>query len=352
MRLIRIVLFILGVLVALWATVNGAQAQETEAASALPSVGLSVAEIEAYTMPEFERLTIDPKLLHDRSYRRVHGELVIYDAPNGNVTRTIPEGFNFVTTQGTEGDWTLVNPGEWVRSEQLTNANGIVSNFTGVFLPEEPLEYTIGWLLVNAYASDYPGGPSLETNELFNRYREVTLYSTYEVDGWRWYQVGPDQWIEQRNIGKFIAVDRPEEVTTDRWISLDLYEQVLVAYEGNTPIFATLLASGLPRWETVEGTFPIYYRKTRELMSLGTPGDDFYYLEEVPWTMYYDEGRAIHGAYWHDGLGFRRSHGCVNLSITDAYWLYQWVAEVMETQASRDWEEGPMVHVYASDAYK
>jgi len=56
------------------------------------------------------------------------------------------------------------------------------------------------------------------------------------------------------------------------------------------------------------------------VVSWGTVGEDFYSLEEVPWTMFFDEGRALHGAYWHDSFGYRRSHSCVNLSITDAKW--------------------------------
>jgi lipoprotein-anchoring transpeptidase ErfK/SrfK len=51
---------------------------------------------------------------------------------------------------------------------------------------------------------------------------------------------------------------------------------------------------------------------------------DAYYLEDVPWTMYFDEARALHGAYWHNGYGYPRSHGCVNLSPGDARWLYEW----------------------------
>ena len=119
------------------------------------------------------------------------------------------------------------------------------------------------------------------------------------------------------------------------------------------PDAATLVATGLPRWPTEEGTFNIYYRRTREPMSWGTPGDDFYALEEVPWTMYFDEGRALHGAYWHDGFGFRRSHGCVNMTITDAHWLYRWVAEEYETLNSPRAEDGgPAVYVYSSGVYR
>jgi lipoprotein-anchoring transpeptidase ErfK/SrfK len=56
-------------------------------------------------------------------------------------------------------------------------------------------------------------------------------------------------------------------------------------------------------------------------------GSDYYYLEAVPWVMYFDGDRALHGEYWHDRLGFKRSHGCVNLAPLDARWLYDW-AEV------------------------
>ena len=61
-------------------------------------------------------------------------------------------------------------------------------------------------------------------------------------------------------------------------------------------------------------------------MSGATTADrsDYYYLEDVPWTMYFDEKRALHGAYWHNGFGYARSHGCVNLSVGDSRWLYDW----------------------------
>ena len=50
----------------------------------------------------------------------------------------------------------------------------------------------------------------------------------------------------------------------------------------------------------------------------------YYYLEEVPWTCYFYSGYALHGAYWHDGFGIPRSHGCVNLSLYDSWWIFQW----------------------------
>ncbi len=54
---------------------------------------------------------------------------------------------------------------------------------------------------------------------------------------------------------------------------------------------------------------------------------DYYYLEDVPWTMYFDQARALHGAYWRAWYGFPGTHGCVNLSIGDSAWLFQWANE-------------------------
>jgi hypothetical protein len=314
--------------------------------------GLTEAEIEAYSQPDVEQLPVNQKLLHDRAYKQVEGALVVYDAPNGNVIRTFDAGFNFFTSINSIEGWTEINPGEWVRSEQLENVNHVVSNFSGVLLSDQVPDYSIAWTLVNVYPATEPGGSPNETvNSLVYRYTRVNLYATVEVDGWRWYQIGPTEWVHQTQVAKVIPVERPEEVTTDIWVGIELYEQVVIAYEGDKPIFTTLISSGLPRWPTYEGIFNIYWRRTREDMTWGTPGDDYYYLEEVPWTMFFDEGRALHGAYWHNGFGYRRSHGCVNMTITDAYWMYNWVAEYMGKRTSADREEGPNVYIYSSGTY-
>ncbi len=122
-------------------------------------------------------------------------------------------------------------------------------------------------------------------------------------------------------------VPRPHGIAaTDRWVHVDLHEQVLTAYEGDQRVLATLISSGKSDKKshmTHEGTFKVYAKSVHTSMR-GKPWDD-YYAEEVPWTMHYDDGRALHGAYWHDQFGIEKSHGCVNLSPSDAAWLFQWI---------------------------
>ncbi len=352
----RYIVFILVFsLLALTASVTFAQEQPcTENCQQVANVtlqGLSADEIAAYQEPQFEQLFVDDEMLNDRLYQRVSGGVNVYDAPNGNVIRTLDAGFNFITVASTQDGWTQVVPGEWIQSSALSDVNDSISRFTGVFFPDEPLQYPVAWTLVNLYPSLEPGGEPRESNGLVYRHTRLTIYATVSVDGWNWYQIGPDKWVYQTHVSKITPIDRPESVDTGRWVAIDLYEQNLVVYDGDQPVFATLVSTGLPRWPTYEGTFHIYFRRVREDMSWGTPGDDFYYLEEVPWTMFFDEGRALHGEYWHDGLGYRRSHGCVNMSITDAHWLYNWVAEEFNSLNSPDVEEGPAVYVYSTGQY-
>ena len=127
------------------------------------------------------------------------------------------------------------------------------------------------------------------------------------------------------------TVSRPKGVAaTDRWIHINLHQQVLTAYEGDKRVFGTLISSGkddLKSHMTPEGTFKVYAKTVHSSMR-GKPWDD-YFAEEVPWTVHYDNGRALHGAYWHDQFGIQKSHGCVNLSPADAAWLFQWIAPAL-----------------------
>ena len=314
-------------------------------------IGLPPELIEQFPEPDVVPLTYDNDMLHDRHYQQIEGEVEVYDGPDGNVLYKLDAGFNFVTTIRSVDGWSEVKTGHWIKSDKLTTTNHVVSRFTGALLPEEPMPYTMAWMLVNLYPSLTPGGPPHDEHPITWRYTRVFIYDSVEIDGWRWYQIGVDKWVHQTQVAKVLPVERPEDVDTERWISIDLYEQVVIAYEGDQPVFTTLISSGLPRWPTKEGVFNIYWRRVRDDMTWGTPGDDYYFLEEVPWTMFFDEGRALHGAYWHDGFGYRRSHGCVNMSITDANWLYNWVAEDMDSMASADIEIGPAVYVYSSGEY-
>ena len=48
-----------------------------------------------------------------------------------------------------------------------------------------------------------------------------------------------------------------------------------------------------------------------------------YHLEDVPYSMFFYKGYAVHGTYWHDNFGQPMSHGCVNMLTSEAKWVYE-----------------------------
>lgn len=351
--MLRLLVSVLGlIVVVMWAAAPAAAQAEVDCDAAqgcveVASAGLSAAQIAAYPTPAVEQLYAVDNLIYDRRYQRVSGPVEIFDAPGGNVVSALDQGFTYVTTQGAQDEWTMINSDQWVRTEFLRDV--LPSRFAGVLIPGE-LPYTMGWMLVNTVPSRTPGAEPLDTDLALLRYTLINIYDSVEVDEWRWYQVGVDQWVHQTVVAKVLPVERFEEVNTERWISVDLYEQVVIAYEGSTPVFATLVSSGLEDWPTREGLFNVYVRYPRTIMSGSQGQPDFYYLEEVPWTMYFDGDIGLHGTYWHDGFGYRHSHGCVNLSITDSHWLYDWASAEIDLTVPND--KGAAVFVYSSGQYR
>jgi lipoprotein-anchoring transpeptidase ErfK/SrfK len=106
-----------------------------------------------------------------------------------------------------------------------------------------------------------------------------------------------------------------------RWIDIDLTQQILTAYQGQTAVRSTPVSTGLPRTPTPVGKYHIYIKLLRDDMQ--GPG---YYLRDVPYTMYFYKGYGLHGTYWHSNFGHPMSHGCVNLPTEEAKWLFDWAS--------------------------
>ncbi len=116
---------------------------------------------------------------------------------------------------------------------------------------------------------------------------------------------------------------RPDGVPAGaRWVDVDLREQTLVAYEGDTPVFATLVSTGRSDRPTRRGLFPVYEKESRGRMHGDQPQP--YFVDQVPSIQYFHGDIALHGTFWHDRFGQEMSHGCVNLSMADAELLFDW----------------------------
>ena len=109
--------------------------------------------------------------------------------------------------------------------------------------------------------------------------------------------------------------------SSERWIQIDLTRQNLTAWEGGKPVYAITISTGKESTPTPPGTFAIQTKYERARMT--GPGYD---VPDVPFTMYYYGGYAIHGAYWHNNFGTPVSHGCTNVAVNHAEWLFNWAS--------------------------
>lgn len=140
------------------------------------------------------------------------------------------------------------------------------------------------------------------------------------------YRIGDGEWLSALDVRVFVPVAPPALLEpNERWIDVDVDAQILVAFEGELPVYATMVSSGGKDTPTEPGVYRMWMKESEADMK-GLNGEDPYSVATVPWTQFFSPEKelALHTAYWHDGFGTRRSHGCVNLAPRDARWLYFW----------------------------
>jgi hypothetical protein len=174
-----------------------------------------------------------------------------------------------------------------------------------------------GGRLVDAGAAPYRAAVKLTGKQNFFRSR---LH--YETEG--------GQWLSDADASRLDPVKRLPGFgkNGEKWLDVNLTKQTLVAYQGDRAVYATLISSGEAGLEdpehttaTKRGIFRIHTKHVTSTMSSDEAGEEFE-LRDVPYVQYFDQGYALHGAYWHDRFGTPKSHGCINLSPEDARRLF------------------------------
>jgi hypothetical protein len=140
-------------------------------------------------------------------------------------------------------------------------------------------------------------------------------------------------WWMRTNEGTFTKPGPPPPGLKpgEKWVDVNLTTQTLVAYEGEKPVYATLVSSGKRDLQnpdkdhpTPKGSFRIREKHIAATMDGDVATDGPYSIEDVPWIMYFSGSYALHGAFWHSNFGHTKSHGCVNLSPVDAHRMFGW----------------------------
>lgn len=288
-------------------------------------------------------------------YARVMVEqLDVYERPGDPApARTLPGVGTWVSIREErlveEQLWYRIDRGGWIPASAV--ARSTPSAFHGMrVVPGMPLPF--GFVVaekLNVRARPGVDDDNPPIAEL-HRYQVVPILGVEKAADGAWYRIGENRYVHSRHVRRVSPVIRPADIGPDeRWIEVNLKEQTLVAYEGSRMVYATLVSSGLPRTPTVTGLFRIWVKIQAGKMSGGSlEQGDFYYLADVPWTMYFYQGYGLHAAYWHDDFGRPKSRGCVNLSPLDAYWLFQWASPTLAPgqRAVRSSPDNPGTYVF------
>lgn len=234
-------------------------------------------------------------------------------------------GVSEVSHKGTS--YVLTRKGRYVPRSQV----GAIVPFA--FHGEEITKPTLdlGWILpdkTNVLADAKPNAKVVGTR---TRLQKIDVLESKKVGKDTFVRIGDTQWINAIAARIPTATPRPEEVPSNaRWFDIELATQTLVSYEGDKPVFATVVSTGRVAGTTPKGLHKIWVKLRTTTMSNADDAKDTnddstpYSIEDVPWVQYFSNGVALHGAFWHRKFGQVNSHGCVNLTPLDAMRLFDW----------------------------
>jgi lipoprotein-anchoring transpeptidase ErfK/SrfK len=269
-----------------------------------------------------------------RTYRRLD------DIPDDNWAEELERGMSVAilnTTRIDEGVFARTASGRWVAMRDLAWARP--SERAGIFYePQEPLA-SVAFL-----RNDVRAWPTFEdavrgrgapgTATLLTRRDGVHVREERALRE-RVYARVDAGWIQGSSLLRPEVPAAPGDLAPhERWVDVDRARQVLVAFDGTTPVFATLVSTGRPGSPTAEGEHRVWIKlATTDMSNVDdveiTTAASLYTVSRVPWVMFFHNDQALHGAFWHDAFGRSHSHGCVNLAPRDAAWLYSWAPPLM-----------------------
>src|SRR3989344_5479891 len=113
-------------------------------------------------------------------------------------------------------------------------------------------------------------------------------------------------------------------ITNQKLITVDTTKQKLFAWDNGQIVFETPVSTGMALAPTVRGSYKVRRKVPLKDMIGQVKPYKKYHLKDVPNIMYFYQGYAIHGTWWHNAFGRRASHGCVNVPVPASKWLYDW----------------------------
>ena len=233
--------------------------------------------------------------------------------------------------------WYQVGGEGYVHSVNVQPVRTNISQPYGGDIPKEGLLAEVSVPYTDAFTE-----ATIDSEVGYRIYFETTHWVQAMVagvtDGQPWYQIRDDKWdksyyVRAEHLRIFpleeLAPLSPEIPMKEKKIVVRLDQQLVIAYESNTPVFVVPMSSGAilrsGTYTTPQGNFITFYKRPSRHMAAGDIAASGFDLPGVPWVQYITKsGISFHGTFWHNDFGRPRSHGCINLSTSAAKWLYLW----------------------------
>ena len=172
----------------------------------------------------------------------------------------------------------------------------------------------------------------------------ITGVVTDKRDGSTWYRaIDTATKAIYYILPQWVRLFSPEEITPlspqvpddKKHIEIYLDRQLLLAYEWDVLVYAARVATGRKNYESPTGWFRTFHKRPTYHMFGGADEFSIFDLPGVPWDSYItDNGVALHGTYWHNDFGTPHSHGCINMAIPDAKWIFRWTLPTVPSNES------------------
>lgn len=295
---------------------------------------VATAEIDIYKEPDFKSDVIG-KRQRDQFISILEEIIEPEDKPRSPKWYRIQDGYAHSTHIQRVEDRTLNQPlpgipeGGWLGEITVPYTRAYRSTITYGWVPLYRLYFqSVHWVTAVEEGMD---------GELWYRLSDELLKIDYHV---------PATHVRIIHQSELTPIS-PEVPFEKKKIKVSIKDQTLWAYENDELILETLVSTGIPSMggtangiptATPRGKFNISVKMPSKHMGNGKMTDDInaYELPGVPWVSFFDtSGVAFHGTYWHYNFGYKMSHGCVNMTMEDAKWLYRWVLPEIEPQ---EWE--------------
>jgi lipoprotein-anchoring transpeptidase ErfK/SrfK len=272
-------------------------------------------------------------------------KITLYDRPSlqGTELKVYWRDMILPITEVTIGDVEPIHNRIWYRigEEGFAHSGGIQPVQTRLNQPNDDLPSEGALVEVTVPYTDVHWGPGKNNQFAYRYYYETTHWATavgQDNVGNAWYRVLEDKWdltfYAPAEHLRVIPYDEltplsPEVPSIEKRLEVRLKDQVVIAFEGDKPVFMARIASGAVfsngRFQTPLGRHQTFHKRPSRHMAAGDLASNGYDLPGVPWICYITKtGVAFHGTYWHNDFGRPRSHGCINLTPAAAKWIYRW----------------------------